>query len=143
MIKICNTTMLFLFTVCFYPASKSFGQTSIAADSLKNILIKDWERAKAYTQDYLKVMPSGKYSLRATDSVRSFAQQLLHITQGNMFLVSTATGDKPTYAGPDLEKSASAQSADSVMYYVNMGYDYAYQRNKKAKSVFSHAACNT
>ncbi len=131
MIKTSFATLLVLFTVCLCPASKSFCQTNIAGDSIKSMLIKDWERAKAYTQDYMKAMPPGKYSIKATDSVRTFAQQLLHIVQANMFLVSTATGDKPSNAGPDLEKSASAQSADSVMYYVNRGYDFAIDAIKK------------
>lgn len=129
--KICITTLAFLITACLFPASKSFCQTSIAADSIKNMLIKDWERAKVYTGDYMKAMPAGKYSLKATDSVRNFGQQLLHITQATLFLVSTATGDKASYGGADLEKSASAQSADSVSYYVNMGYDFAINSIKK------------
>lgn len=134
MTKMYITTFLLLITVCFCPASKGFCQTSISGDTIKNMLVKDWERAKEYTQDYMKAMPSNKYSLKATDSVRSFAQQLLHITQATMFLVSTGTGDKPSYAGPDLEKSASAQSADSVMYYVNMSYDFAINSIKKLNS---------
>ncbi len=131
MIKNSIVTLIVLSALCLRTASKSFCQTNIAGDSIKNMLIKDWERAKAYTQDYMKAMPSGKYSLKATDSVRTFAQQLLHITQANMFFISTATGDKSSDAGPDLEKSVSAQSADSVMYYVNMGYDFAINSIKK------------
>ncbi len=69
-------------------------------------------------------MPAAKYSFKATDSVRSFAQQMLHITEGTMFIVSTGTGAKLS-GGPGLEQRASAQAADSVMYYVNTGYDYA------------------
>lgn len=76
------------------------------------MLVRDWERGKSYTQEYMQSMPANKYSFKATDSVRSFAQQLLHLAQANMFLVSTATGEKMSYRGPDLEKSATAQSAD-------------------------------
>src|SRR5215210_4383339 len=126
-----NLTKLLVLSVCLFAASSSFCQMNIAGDSIKSMLIKDWERAKAYTQDYMKAMPTGKYSLKATDSVRTFAQQLLHLTQANMFFVSTAIGDKPAYAGPDLEKSTSAQSADSVMYYVNLGYDFVIREIKK------------
>lgn len=111
--------------------SKSFGQSVNLADSVKSMLVKDWERAKAYTQDYMNAMPANQYSYRATDSVRTFAQQLLHLAQANMFFVSTATGGKAPYAGSDLEKSASAQSADSVQYYVNASYDFAINEIKK------------
>lgn len=107
------------------PISKSLGQATISGDSIKAILVKDWERAKAYTQDYLKTMPADKYSFKAVDSIRSFAQQMLHLTEGTMFMISTGTGAKLPGGPGSLEQRASAQTADSVMYYVNMGYDYA------------------
>jgi uncharacterized damage-inducible protein DinB len=118
-------TLIMLIAVCLGTAGKGYCQATISADTIKNMLVKDWERAKSYTQEYMMAMPSDKYSFKATDSVRSFAQQLLHLAQANMFFVSTATGAKPSYAGPDLEKSATAQSADSVKYYVNSSYDFA------------------
>lgn len=112
-------------------SSNSYCQVTFSADSIKSMLIKDWQRGKDYTQEYMSAMPANKYATRATDSVRSFAQQLLHIAQANMFLVSTATGEKATYSGPDLEKSPSAQSADSVMYYVNSSYDFVINAIRK------------
>ncbi len=116
--------------VAVLPFTKTYCQATIPADSIKAMLIKDWERAKAYTQDYMKTMPAAKYSFKAMDSVRSFSQQLLHITEATMFLVSTATGEKLS-AAPGLETRSSAQKADSVMYYVNSGYDYAINAIKK------------
>jgi uncharacterized damage-inducible protein DinB len=137
--RILSTSMLFAFLVLFSFAS-SFSQ-NVPADSITSMLIKDWERAKAYTQEYMNAMPADKYSFRATDSVRSFAQQLLHLAQANMFFLATATGEKPTYAGPDLEKSSSAQAADSVKYYVNASYDFAINSIKKLPpaAVFQNA----
>ena len=117
------TTLFVLIIICLFPTAKCFCQSGIAVDTLKNMMIKDWERAKAYTQDYMKAMPADKYSFKATDSVRSFAQQLLHLAQANKFFMTIATGNKVSMSGTDLEKSASAQSADSVMYYVNSSYD--------------------
>ncbi len=87
-------------------------------------MIKDWERAKAYTQDYLKAMPADKYTFKANDSIRNFAQQMLHIAQGTMFIVATGMSEQPMNFG-NLEQRASAQTADSVMYYVNQSYDFA------------------
>jgi uncharacterized damage-inducible protein DinB len=124
-------TALLLITVTFFSVTKVFAQATISADTIKNALAKEWQRSKEYTQEYIRAMPAGKYSFKATDSVRTFAQQLLHLAQVNMFLVSTATGEQPSYAGPDLEKSATAQSADSVMYYVNSSYDFAINSIKK------------
>lgn len=126
--KLSIKKLLLIVIICSNPLV-SFCQ-NIPGDSIKSMLVQDWERAKAYTQEYMKVMPTDKYSFRATDSVRTFAQQLLHLAQANMFLVSTATGEKLA-SRPGLEKSSSAQSADSVMYYVNGSYDFAINSIKK------------
>ena len=128
--KFTISAILFLH-LFFYSSSSSFCQSSVSGDSIKSMFVKDWERGKAYTQDYMKSMPGDKYSFKATDSVRSFAQQLLHVAQANMFFITTATGEKSSYSGPDLEKSTTAQSADSVMYYVNDSYDFAINAIKK------------
>ena len=54
------------------------GFVVLAQDSLsmtlKQQIIKDWQRAKAYTQEYLDAMPADQYNFRAVDSVRSFAE---------------------------------------------------------------------
>ena len=87
-------------------------------------MIKDWERAKAYTKEYLDAMPADKYSFKAQDSVRSFAGQMLHLASGNIFLSSTGTGKERIWTGRNLEASTSAQSKDSVTYFVMTSYDY-------------------
>src|ERR1700737_18715 len=98
---------------------------TLSSEDIRSQFIKDWERAKAYTVDYLNKMPADKYSFKAVDSIRSFAQQMLHLAQGNLFLMSTATDTKPpSFMQSDLEHSMTAQKKDSVMYYVTMSYDY-------------------
>lgn len=95
------------------------------ADSIRSLVLREWARAKAYTNDYLNTMPADKYNFRATDSVRSFAQQMLHLAQGNLFIMSMASGaETPSWAHADLEHSKTASSKDSVVYYVNKSYDY-------------------
>lgn len=92
---------------------------------IKTQLVKDWERAKAYTTEYLDAMPGDKYSLKANDSTRSFAQQMLHIAQANVFLMSNATDQQsPGWLMSNPEKSLSAQQSDSVKYYVLNSYDF-------------------
>ncbi len=61
----------------------------ITAEDIKTQMVKDWERAKAYTNDYLTTMPADKYSARAVDSIRSFAEQMLHLASGNIGLSAT------------------------------------------------------
>jgi uncharacterized damage-inducible protein DinB len=107
-------------------SSKSFAQ-SLTVEDIKAQMVKEWERAKTYTDEYLNTMPADKYTFRAVpvDSVRNFAQQMIHLAQANYFLMAKATGDMPpAFANSNLEHSASAQTKDSVMYYVNASYDF-------------------
>src|SRR6187455_2879104 len=87
-------------------------------DSLKAQLIKDWQRAKDYTKLYLDKMPADKYGYRPLDSIRSFAEQMLHLAQGNVGLMANGIGKQPLFMGRNLEKTKSATTKDSVVYFV-------------------------
>jgi len=95
-------------------------------ETIREQMIKDWERAKAYTIEYLNTMPADQYSFRAADSIRNFAQQMLHLASANVFLMMQAAEEAPP-AGFSftLESRTSAHQKDSVMHYVTAGYDYA------------------
>jgi hypothetical protein len=106
---------------------------AVTVDDMKAQMVKEWERAKIYTVDYLNTMPADKYSFKAVDSIRSFAQQMLHLAQGNIFLMSNATDvQPPSYLRSNLEGSAGALQKDSVMYYVTNSYDYCINAVKGA-----------
>ncbi len=124
-------SLIILIAASFTGPQKLAAQ-SVPGDSILSMFVKDWERARAYTDEYLATMPSDKYSFKAHDSIRSFGQQMLHLAQTNMFLINLATDEKPTFGGRDLEKTISAQSADSVKYYVDKSYDFAINSLKKA-----------
>lgn len=98
---------------------------SVAPDSLKTQLIKDWERAKAYTAEYLAAMPADKYTAKPVEGIRSFSEQMLHLAQGSIGLSANGTGKTRIFPGYNMEKSATAQTKDSVSYYVNASYDFA------------------
>ncbi len=100
------------------------------ADSIKTSYIKDWERSKAYTKEYLETMPKDKYDFRAQDSIRTFAQQMLHLSAGITGFIASGTGAQRLSFGQNLEQRKGAQSADSVMYYVMTSYDYAIESIK-------------
>jgi uncharacterized damage-inducible protein DinB len=71
-------------------------------------------------------MPADKYSFKAVDSIRSFAQQMLHLASGNAGLIHFATGVRAGFP-MNLEKSPTAQNKDSVVYYVTKSFDIAIQ----------------
>ncbi|MBV9989512.1 MAG: damage-inducible protein DinB [Chitinophagaceae bacterium] len=104
----------------------SFGAAAqgMPPDSIKAQMIKDWQRAKFYTNAYLNAMPADRYSARAVDSIRSFSEQMLHLASGNIGLSANGTGVQRIFPGFNMEKSAGAQSKDSVSYYVNASYDF-------------------
>ncbi|WP_153797713.1 DinB family protein [Foetidibacter luteolus] len=92
-------------------------------NSIRDQMVKDWQRAKEYTQSYMDAMPADKYGFKAVDSIRSFAEQLLHLAQGTIFLSSYGLDKKNPWMF-NLETSPGAASKDSVMYYVNASYDF-------------------
>jgi uncharacterized damage-inducible protein DinB len=106
--------------------SSTMQAQSLDANAIKAQMVKDWERAKAYTVAYLNTMPADKYSFKPVDSIRSFAQQMLHLAAGNTFLLGPTTMEKiPAGIDPGLEMRPSAQTKDSVMHYILASYDFA------------------
>jgi uncharacterized damage-inducible protein DinB len=119
--KLCFCLLL---SLCFF---SGIAQNALI-DTLKQQTVRNWERAKVYTQEYLDAMPADKYSFRPDDSVRTFAEQMLHFAQANAGMGYIGTGFNypamQVFATPTFEKTSTAQSKDSVMYYVNVSYDY-------------------
>src|SRR6266481_4381745 len=98
-IALCLSILSFL--LCLQTKAQSLSEADIKAQ-----MVKDWERAKAYTVDYLNTMPADKYSFKAVDSIRSFAQQMLHLAAGNCFIMSNATDQQtPSWFMSDIEHS--------------------------------------
>ena len=104
---------------------------AITNEDIKAQFLKDWQRAKDYTISYLNTMPGDRYSFKAVDSIRSFSQQMLHLAQVNAVFFSAITGEPNAMAKANLEGSATAQSRDSVVYYVTTSYDFAINSLRK------------
>src|SRR6476660_9468496 len=116
--KIIIITLMFSLCTSFRLTAQT-----LSDEVIRSQFIKDWERAKAYTIDYLNTMPADKYSFKATDSIRSFAQQMLHLAQSNVNTIAIVAGEPNIIGDRILEDSKTAQTKDSVMYYVIAGYD--------------------
>jgi len=97
--------------------------TFAQAQSSVGDMIKDWERAKAYTKEYLDAMPADGYALKPTSEMRSFSQQMLHLTDGNYGFASAATGVANPVGMGESEK-APDQSKENVTKLVMAGYDF-------------------
>lgn len=111
--------MKILATLITLFAMSNFAQAQSPIDDM----VKDWERAKAYTKEYLDAMPAEGYSLKPTADMRSFAQQMLHLTDGNYGFASAATGVASPVGMGESEK-ATDQSKENVTKLVMAGYDF-------------------
>lgn len=86
-------------------------------------LVKAWERAKAYTKEYLDAMPESGYALKPTPEMRSFAEQLLHLADANYGFASAATGTESPVGRAELEKTED-KSKINVSKLVLSSYDF-------------------
>jgi uncharacterized damage-inducible protein DinB len=91
--------------------------------------VKEWERAKTYTKEYLDAMPESGYALKPTPEMRSFADQMLHFTDANYNFVAAATGQTPSVK--DLEKTTTDKSKANVTKLTLDGYDFVINSIKK------------
>ena len=69
--RMISMVALYLPVFAFVLCSESHAQS---LEDIKMQMIKDWERAKSYTVDYLNTMPEDKYSLKlwtASEALRS------------------------------------------------------------------------
>ncbi|WP_316817584.1 DinB family protein [Pedobacter nyackensis] len=105
------------------------GQLAMAQVKVADV-VKDWERSKAYTKEYLDAMPESGYALKPTPEMRSFAEQLLHLADANYAFVSAATGTKAPYAQAELEKTSN-KSKSNVSDLVLASYDFVIDNVKK------------
>jgi uncharacterized damage-inducible protein DinB len=115
-----------LTTLCLFLGLTSF----VKAQSTSADMVKEWERAKAYTKEYLDAMPETGYALKPTPEMRSFAEQMLHLSDANYGLTSVATGEKSPFEQGDLEKTGDKSKA-AVTKTVMDSYDFVIATIKK------------
>jgi len=116
----------FFTSLCLLLSTVHFTQ----AQTSVNDMLKEWERAKAYTKEYLDAMPESGYALKPTPEMRSFAEQMLHLTEANYGLSSAATGEKSPVVFGETEKIAD-KSKTNVTKLVMDSYDFVINGIKK------------
>ena len=89
----------------------------------KDQMIADWQRAKNYTKAYLDAMPEDGYGFKPTPEMRSFAGQMLHLADGNYFLVGAVAG-KPGPLGKESAEKTVAQTKEATTKATMDSYDY-------------------
>ncbi|WP_428662354.1 DinB family protein [Runella sp.] len=87
--------------------------------------VAEWERAKAYTKEYLDAMPEDGYKLKPTPEIRSFAEQMMHLADANYGFTAAATGKASPLERGAAEKAAATGTKEQVMKTVLDSYDFA------------------
>jgi uncharacterized damage-inducible protein DinB len=101
-----KASLLFAVLALIFVSNSVFGQFT------QSQLVAEWQRAKLYTKSYLDAMPEDGYGFKPTPEIRSFAQQMLHLSDAN-YIFATVASDKPNPIGETLathnlnEKNAS------------------------------------
>lgn len=109
----------FLFTLI----AVTFISTSVHAQFTGEQMVKEWQRAKAYTKEYLDAMPSDGYGFKPTPEIRSFAQQMLHLADANYYFASSASGIASPMGKASAEKTI-APTKETVVKAVMDSYDF-------------------
>lgn len=86
-------------------------------------LVADWERAKAYTKEYLDAMPEEGIALKPNAAMRTFAEQMLHLAMGNAGIVATATGKERLFK-ENIEKLDQYKTKTALTQVVLESYDF-------------------
>jgi len=113
-----------LFTIL----ASSFFSSSLFAQFTQSQEVAEWQRAKLYTEAYLDAMPEDGFGFKPTPEIRSFAQQMLHLSDAN-YVFATAASDKPNPIGDILtahnvnEKTVSP-TKEAVTKAVMDSYDW-------------------
>jgi uncharacterized damage-inducible protein DinB len=101
----------------------AFTGSSVYAQFTQSQMVKEWQRAKDYTKSYLDAMPADGYAFKPTPEIRSFAQQMLHLADGNYFIVGTGTG-KPNPLGKVQAEKTVDPTKEAVTKAVMDSYDW-------------------
>ncbi len=110
--------------------SNSLSGQSMTNDVIKGHMIADWERAKVYTKEYLDAMPDDGINFKPAPDLRSFAEQLLHMSQGTIGLIVSGTGAIPIFQGKSLEKMDELKNRSALTQVVMQSYDFAIESIK-------------
>jgi uncharacterized damage-inducible protein DinB len=95
-------------------------------------MVKDWERAKLYTKEYLDSMPEAGYTLKPTPDMRTFAEEMIHLGGADFIIVAIASGTKSPIEPGDLGKITDKSKAATTKMVMD-SYDFVINAIKNMK----------
>ena len=89
---------------------------------VKTAILKHLKTSRDFTLKVAEAMPPADYSFKLTAQQMSFAEQMVHLSQGLDYFISPLFGEKPNPPKP-----ASLSKAD-VMAFEKTAFDHAIER---------------
>ncbi|NOT76653.1 MAG: DinB family protein [Cyclobacteriaceae bacterium] len=114
--------LLLLIISCFSLSAFPKGPTPAASPRVDQ-MIADWERAKAYTKEYLDAASEEAVNFKPSPEMRSFAEQMLHLAMGSQGIVATSTG-KDILFKANIEKMEQYKNKEALTKVVMESYDF-------------------
>ncbi|HTP89629.1 MAG TPA: DinB family protein [Bryobacteraceae bacterium] len=96
----------------------AFAVTTFAAENHSDVFAKHWKTAGDYTLAIADQMPAENYGFKPVPEQMSFAEQLVHIAEANLYFFAALSGDKAT-----LEKPKTLDK-ESVVKYVRASFEW-------------------
>mgnify|MGYP000277033280 CR=1 FL=1 len=81
----------------------------------KDQMILDWERARLFSEEYLNAATDEVIVSKPTPEMRSFGEQMLHLTEANYSIGSVAGGKTAPYTFGQLEKNADQYKTKTAL----------------------------
>jgi uncharacterized damage-inducible protein DinB len=121
-----NSLLIAVSLIAVLAFSISFSKKPADNCSRIDTMVADWQRAKAYTQEYLDAATPEMITFLPPNNVRTFAQQMLHFTELNYWLASEASGRKSPITAPRQLVNAADQykTKEALSKAVMDGYDF-------------------
>jgi len=112
--------MVALGLVAFKPANEK-GSPGPRIDAM----IADWERARAFTLEYISAANEEVITFKPSPEMRTFGEQLLHLAESNYGFASAASGKTNPIAFGQLQKAASDyKTKEALAKVVTESYDF-------------------
>jgi uncharacterized damage-inducible protein DinB len=109
---------------CIAMVSLSFTR-AVRPMSKSSEMVADWERAKAYTLEYLNASTDEAIALKPKAEMRTFGQQMLHLSEANYGLGAAAAGTQSPVAFGQLEKTSDQYKTKAALTKAVMdSYDF-------------------
>lgn len=95
-------------------AMPALGQTTFQAEVVKHLTT-----SRDFTLKVADAMPAADYGFKLTPPQMSFAGQMVHLSQGLTYFLSTFSGEKPNPGKP------KSESKEDVMAFIRQSFDDA------------------